>query len=367
MVLNNQLYDLLYGTYGGKAYYLYYPNAIENLSFDVSASVFLEDIRLPRNIKNLTLQSEYLYNLKTFNFNNQYECIVDMTNCSIFLNGVRLAESITADNHVIVMSNGNYDCSFLTQSGDANVPSVNFPKGLKIEHKTANKRIGFMQLSNITNTESTTLSFGKTDSDDIYKGGLELINCSAFQSNSSPSTPCQVELVIDNLYLDNAYMSISLMKSMEFNGNIKAINHSTLISSSNYINTALSFKGDNLYIDNANVITYTNLTSVDIYSAFTLLNDGDVLYSNSNLTTIHFYNSVNIDCGNTRYNVLFITNNANLTDVYFHDDNFTVTNASNGALFKSNNANFKLHGIANGNVQAYADANSIPFEAIVTS
>ena len=367
MVLNNQLYNLLYGTYGGKAYYLYYPNAIENLSFDVGASVYLEDIRLPRNIKNLTLQSEQLYNLKTFNFNNQYECTVDMTNCSVFLNGVRLTESITADNHVIVMSNGNYACNFLTQSGDVNVPSVNFPKGLRIEHKTANKRIGFMQFGNMTNTESTTLSFGKTDSDDIYKGGLELINCSAFQSNSSPSTPCQVELVIDNLYLDNAYMPISLMKSMEYNGNIKAINGSTLISSSNYINTTLSFEGDNLYIDNANVITYTNLTSVEIYSAFTLLNDGDVLCRNSNLTTIHFYNSVNIDCGNTRYNVLFITNNANLTDVYFHDDNFTVTNASNGVLFQSNNANFKLHGIANGNVQAYADANSIPFEAIVTS
>jgi hypothetical protein len=50
--------------------------------------------------------------------------------------------------------------------------------------------------------------------------------------------------------------------------------------------------------------------------------------------------------------------------VYFYDDNFIISNASNGKLFYNNNANFKLHGIANGNVQAFATANNIPFEVI---
>ena len=61
----------------------------------------------------------------------------------------------------------------------------------------------------------------------------------------------------------------------------------------------------------------------------------------------------------------FVCDNSNLTDVYFYDDNFIVTNAtSSSRVFSGNNANLKIHGIANGNVQAYCTAHSIPFEVI---
>ena len=63
---------------------------------------------------------------------------------------------------------------------------------------------------------------------------------------------------------------------------------------------------------------------------------------------------------------VLISNNPLLTDVYFHDDTFSITNIdSQSSIFSGNNANFKIHGIADGNVQAFCTANSIPFEVIV--
>ena len=58
----------------------------------------------------------------------------------------------------------------------------------------------------------------------------------------------------------------------------------------------------------------------------------------------------------------FISNNPLLTDLYLYSDDFTITDSTYiNKLFIGNNANFKIHGIANGTVQALAQTLGITF------
>jgi len=64
-------------------------------------------------------------------------------------------------------------------------------------------------------------------------------------------------------------------------------------------------------------------------------------------------------------NTNFICGNTSLTDIYFYSDNITISDDTYiDKLFVGNNANLKIHGIADGAVQALAERLGIQFVAL---
>ena len=116
-------------------------------------------------------------------------------------------------------------------------------------------------------------------------------------------------------------------------------------------------------------ITYGTLLCGNHISEIDIMGDFEhavtatsVMCGNPDLTTVKFYGDVTVG---TSASSFCCNGNTNLTDVYFYTDNLTHTTPEyTGNLFANNNADFKIHGIANGTVQTFAETLGIPFVAL---
>ena len=398
MVLNNELDTLLRNGIGGRwVTCLKYPNAIETLAVDLANASRLETVILPKYAKNITLYSTPTTTIKDFDFNNDYDLSVNMGNVTGFLIGVSGygLQNILAKNNVsIVTGSSQSSIIYLAGNSSSSLPNINFAKGIKIDGSASQSRCTFLSdLNGINNTSIATINIGNTESENIFKGGLELYNVESFKNSYGWQEYAEVSLT--NVYLDKSAALFNYIKQLNIAGNVNLYGSQFLMNSS-FNDTELSFDGDYFHVYKSSFMVHTNLTKVSIesesvirhYANFMLQNYSllsidfknnveidcseiatdesmNFIIANNSCSTICFYGSVRIDCGNVLNGLYFICNNSSLTDVYFYDDNFIISNAGNGKLFYNNNANFKLHGIANGNVQAFATANDIPFEVII--
>ena len=179
-------------------------------------------------------------------------------------------------------------------------------------------------------------------------------------------------------------LSPKYVDDLRLNGNIK-IENSELFSWTVFQNTDIVVGGDNLLATLAAPATYaytmdfivsTNVTTLTINSDIELdrsltgsYSNFQFIKNNTALTTIHIYGSFHATVtGDTASNyeaTSVLSWNSSLTDLYFHNDDFSITSSgTNVSVLTGNNANFKIHGISGGNVEAYCTANSIPFEVI---
>lgn len=400
MTLNNTLTSMLSNGIGnGRVVYIKYPNAVTALDLDVGDASYLETLILPENVTSVTVSSPTPISLKTMAFNNESDLSIDISGSDSLLVGTNL-ESVTAVNHIGITtgSNNSYilHCSGGTTVSNTNFPNVNFPKGIKIDNSGSQNQCYFMcyDASSLVE-ELVTINIGSSESLNRYRGGLELINVNdAFTTESDMIHYLNIDL--DNVYIEKSNVYFSYLKQLTISGNVEVYLDSVFISGSqfNSNNSTLMFSGNYLTISDSVVVQNTNLTEIRVDSQIDFDYGGKFIVNNSNLyvvslnnsvnidatntdfgetmnfitdnycTNVHFYGAVTVECGATQDVLMFICNNSRLENVYFHDDNFTVSNASYGKLFYNNNANFKLHGIANGNVQAFATANNIPFEVI---
>lgn len=369
------------GTNGGKTYYIKYPNAVQAL--DLSFTYAIETIILPSKIRTLNVSPMSTDPpLKFFDFNNEYE--VTMNYSQNFLYCRNELQSVTANAHVIV--NDSTGSVFIpTNAVNAtSLPDITFAHGLKINNtsSSSNSRI-FTELSNDPVAYIREITIGQTIDQDEYKGGLEL-NQATFLDGGHEGT----KLTLGNTYLVNTNFAPNNIGEIVFNGNTKFLGYSIFISGTQFTNTNLRFRGKMYWGATGAMMASTNIVSVRFDSDFIwdATTGGGIINGNNSLQTIDFYGAVDIQTGvtNTCYFMpsnsalttvsfydsfhvqggsnVFISYNSNLTDVYFYNDDFSVSNSE--CIFANNNANFKLHGIANGNVQAYATANNIPFEVI---
>jgi len=392
MTLNGVLTTLLNNGIGnGKVTYLKYPNAVESLDIDTFGDSYLETIVLPKYVKNVTLSSHTPTGLKEFEFNNDYNLSFDMSNTNAFLVGYTM-QKVSAKNNVTITT-GNSDSYILYPSASSiRIPNVDFAKGIKIDNSASQGQCLFtVYHPNINNTYITLINIGNAESEYRFKGGLELYNVVSFAGDYWKN---YIEVALANVYFENSKALFSSVRQLEVSGDVKLCNGSIFLSYSQFYNTTFSLDGDYIYVYESTFMQATNLTNVNIKAEVKLRYNGNFIISNTSLesidfrnnveidcsemiadetmnfvtgnncTAIRFYGAVTIDCGNVLNGLQFICNNNYLTDVYFYDDNFTVTNTSYGKLFENNNANFKIHGVANGNVQAFATANNIPFEVI---
>lgn len=402
MTLNNTLASMLSnGISNGRIVSLKYPNAVTSLDLDVNNALYLETLTLPQKAVSITISSPTPVSLKTVDFNNENDLSIDMSGVNSFLVGTNF-ESVTATNHIGIAT-GVSDSYILHCSGNTTVsstkfPNIDFAKGIKVDNSDSQADCYFL-CYNVTAVygaaTDVTINIGSSESLNRYKGGLELINVASAFVFESYWRWC-VSVTLDNIYLDNSNVAFSNIKQLALNGNIEVYNNSTFLMGSNFDVSTLTLNGDYLDIcDGTMIKNTTNLKILDIQSKITYEYGGEFIVGNTSLNTVsinndvdvdgasidynenmcfitgnnscnsvHFYGSVTIECGTTQDALLFICNNNNLTDVYFHDDNFTVSNANYGKLFCDNSYNFKIHGIANGNVQTFATANNIPFEVI---
>lgn len=402
MTLNNAINTLMdSATNNWKVIGVKYPNAISTLDLDVSNTLYLESLTLPSKATSIALSSAIPTTLKTMNFNNENDLSITVDDSVYnFMVGTQL-ESVTADNHVAITT-GATDTYILHDRRTSSVsytrfPNVNFAKGIKIDNSGEQGQCYFMcYTASPSVSQNVTVNIGNGESLDRYKGGLELINvASAFVINYDWQSYTSVTL--GNIFLDNSNVILSYIKQLTLNGNITVYNNSAFLSGSQFYgdttDRVLTFNGDYLYISDGVVISNTNLSVVNVKSEIIFEQCGDFIVGNANIDSItingnivldgtniennkhiyfvvgnnpcnniHFYGSVTIDCGTG--GLAFLCGNAGLTDVYFHDDNFIVNNENRGNLFVNNNSNLKIHGIANGNVQAFAIAHNIPFEVI---
>jgi hypothetical protein len=392
MTLNGVLTTLLNnGISDGKVTYLKYPNAVESLDIDTFSDSYLETIVLPKYVKNVTLSSQTPTGLKEFEFNNDYNLSFDMSNTSAFLVGYTI-QKVSAKNNVAITT-GNSDSYILYPSASSiKIPNIDFAKGIKIDNSASQGQCLFMVYHpNINNTYITLINIGNAESEYRFKGGLELYNVVSFAGNYWKN---YIEVALANVYFENSKAFFSSVRQLQVSGDVKLCNGSIFLSYSQLYNTTFSLDGDYIYVYESTFMQATNLTNVNIKAEVKLRYNGNFIISNTSLksidfrnnveidcsemiadetmnfvtgnscTAIRFYGAVTIDCGNVLNGLQFICNNNYLTDVYFYDDNFTVTNTSYGKLFENNNANFKIHGVANGNVQAFAESQNIPFEVI---
>lgn len=354
------------GTNGGKAYYLKYPNVVESITLN-TARQYLETIILSANLRTLTINALTSGdNLKQFNFNNLYEVSVNYSGVTTFLNDCDKLEEISAINHVTLNLLSDY--RFGLNNINNMLPNVTFAGGLTVPDHSGTKAY---VLTTRTCSYERTINVGQVDRIDPYMGGVELYNASAFVGKMSGTS-----LYLRNVYLNNSYLARnSTYNLININGNIKLENGSEFLSAlqlSENSESVLRIKGNYLHVDSSMCLANIKFSEVvienDIICRGTISGGTTRMIvggtMSSTLTTVKIYGSVDINCGSN--DIYFIYNFSNLTDVYFYNDNFSIVGSGNNRIFDTlASADFKVHGRANGNVQAYCTANNIPFEVIV--
>ena len=312
-----------------------------------------------------------------------------MTTISKFLSDCASLETVTARGHVTFLCGATEDNSQIITSFTEGypVPDFNFEGGLAIQKKQnvpANIQIhclGFFQPASTTRVAIINIGNSSTTQQDIYKGGLELTDTYMLMASSNNY---HIKLYLMNINLLCSQLSPKYVDDLRLNGNIK-LENSSLFSSTVFLNTNIVLDGDNLFAKLAAPVTYatntdfivgTNITTLTINSNIELdrvlagsFSNFQFVKNNSTLTTVSIYGSFHADVtGNTgsSYEATSVLSyNSSLTDLYFYNDDFSITSSgTNLAIFTGNNANFKIHGISGGNVEAYCTANSIPFEVI---
>ena len=356
------------GTNGGKTYYVKYPDAVDTLTLQPYGS-YLETMVLPKNIRNLTIYGGVPSSLQHFYFNNQ------AGNVSIEF-GNSAASSLLCDNNNLqtvtavdkvtcnMYDSNRFLCSTLQ---NPRVPNISFPNGLNIVRVSGDYRYVLHYDYTIANETLTTINIGSDANDSgLYSGGLEL-NYAYMMCCSMGVNGNYIKLTLDKIYMNHSKIcSSASIREITFNGNIKLENESWLLTNMNLLTNAKPvLNGDYLCIDSSYFCYVNNASEITIHSEVTCLSSTTafIAFSSTLITVAKFYKPVTVDMVNASSQ--FVCDNGRLTDVYFYDDNFTVINAtSSSRVFSGNNANLKIHGIANGNVQAYCTAHSIPFEVI---
>lgn len=396
------------GLAGGKNYYIKYPDVLEEVQIIGSYS-YLETLILSKNARNVTLYGGFSHNnqmvlpsFKELDFNNDYPVTVNVSQygSECFFPNTPVIENINANGHVEFVCSyldGNYYTTSIfgsiTEEG-VNVPNITFAKGVKVYNTVrpsdAEVQLRFFDyIRSIGEDTFATINIGN-DTDTVYaseyEGGLDLTDTYMF-SHSNVNQNLKVNLHLANVRLDNSVvMDGFFVHQISLDGNI-FINNSRFLSGAQFDNTLLEMTGEKLYLkvspqvssrvgfSYTSFIAATNLTSLIVNSDIIIehtepIENGMVYfcYRNNNLSVVKLYGSfhINIDADSAHYNSAYIfANNSSLTDLYFYNDDFSIISSGNGAyLFTGNNANFKIHGIAGGNVEAYCIANSIPFEVI---
>lgn len=396
------------GLAGGKNYYIKYPDILEDVQIIGSIS-YAETIILSKKARNVFLYGGFshsyqtvLSNFKALEFNNDYPITVNVGqyNGQCFFPNAPIIENVSANGHV------DFVCSYLDGSNyysyifggiteeNVSVPNITFAKGVKVYNTVrpsdAQVQLHFFHyMRSIKQDMLATVEIGN-DTDTVYaseyEGGLDLTDTLMFADNGGSQQYLKLNLQLGNVRLDNStFLSSCNIHDITLNGNI-FINNSSLLSNSQFDNTTLEMTGEKLYLkisppvssmqmfSNTDFITGTNLTSLIIHSDITIddtevVSRGQIAFcqNNSALTMVKMYGAFNVNVSDdSTYSYIFNSNSL-LTDLYFYDDdNFSITSSGNRAfLFTNNNANFKIHGIAGGNVEAYCTAHSIPFEVIV--
>ena len=356
------------GTNGGYTYYVKYPNMVKSFTLNGYLS-YVETLIFPKYAETLTVNISSSPNLTYMDFNNENELSIVANNHFIQTSNDNL-RTIKGINHIDIKlyPTANFICIF---KGSYNAPTVTFEGGITIDQNSlaSNPRCHFLYFTGTNaKTELTTITIGSVTRSDPYMGGLELVRVDMAEHDLGD----KIDILIDKLYMDGSSMCKNIrVGNVLISDNIKIINGSELLSGTIFFGSEMdtfNVSGDYLYIDSSTFFCNTNVPHINIQAnvvgrsttgGFNIFNDLQFLES------IHFYGEIDIDCNNEVANVL-ISNNPLLTDVYFHDDTFSITNIdSQSSIFSGNNANFKIHGIADGNVQAFCTANSIPFEVIV--
>lgn len=375
-ILNSNLSSLMSsGTNGGKSYYLRYPNTIETLSCGLySLNSNFETIILPSKCNTLNLTSPFdRPALKEVQFNNSNELVVNYgesagSNVGSMLDNCGNLQTVTANNRMVInlFESGKF-LTWNNVTAPTSLPNVDFAGGICIDNSDYSFAHAFQV--EVANSIQRTINIGRSENVDIYKGGLELYNIMAF-GNTPISYFTSSNLIFDSIYADHSYLFyLASVGNIALNGNIKIYNDSNLFYNTTFANSSLELNGDNLYIDASDVLTsVSSLSEIIINSDCYIRQSTGINHSVhfimtcSALTTVKFYGKVDIDCNGL--SSIIMTGNGDLTDIYFYDDDFLISNDSNAAIFLGNNSNFKLHGIADGNVQAYAVAHNIAFEVI---
>lgn len=354
------------GTNGGQTYYVKYPNAVEDVVLDGTYS-YLETLIFPRDIKRLTNNlSGAPTKYTSIDFNNIYEVTVNNISGKLFFSNY--LESVVANNHLTVNMPSVNSASFIeSHAGTMVLPSVNFAGGLTINNDLSSSYVAyFLYVTGGTpsGTDPINIIVGSVERNDPYMGGLEMTHT---QSLCFGNVGSLVNIVLDKLYMNNSAMLTSggSIGNITLNGNIKLINQSAfLLGVTTLADTGFVLNGDYLYIDSstffvgcsaANIVINSNvIIRCTTYSATAFVNT-------QGCESISFYGEIDIDLNGYAASLF---NNGSVTDIYFYNDNFSIINYSSATIFQNVPEGFTIHGIANGNVQAFATANNIPFEVI---
>ena len=363
MSLNgNQNSIIASGTNGGKTYYVKYPDAVNSLTLSPYGS-YIETIILPKNIRDLSIDGGTPSSLKNFYFNNQAGNVnvtfgTSAAQSQLLCDNNNL-QTVTAESKVTcyMYDNNRFLCSTLQ---NPKVPSIDFPKGLNIRRDSGDNRYVLYFDYAIANDTLTTIHIGTSDNPRVYSDGLELERTTMMNG----SFGANIQLELGNVDLQQSVLCPLSIGRVQVSGDIRVNNNSRFLSTMNFLTDAtLDLTGAEIYVNSSKFLYNNNLYNLTVRGNVTCINNFTFIDSLPLLTFIKFYGAVSISMTDTTSS--FICENDNLTDVYFYNDNFTVTNtASNTHIFENNNANLKVHGIANGNVQAYCTAHSIPFEVI---
>lgn len=380
------------GTAGGRTYYVKFPDVIQSLDFtSYCYSSYLEIMILPKSLQTLN----YYYalenhpNIKMFDFNNDNEVTFDMGTITKFLVDCPVLTEVAARNHVTFLCGNTSDTSQIITAFNEGylVPDLNFEGGLTLAKKQNVPATVQLHLLNFYQPASTarvaTINIGNSSTvqQDIYKGGLELTDCYMFSGNSNTY---HIKLYLANVDLYKTQCTPKYIDDLRLDGNMK-IENSSLFSGTVFQNTNVVVNGENLlvklsvptsYAPNTDFMVGVNATALTINSNVELdrvlidsFSNFQFIKNNTALTTVHIYGSfhanVTGDIDSNYEATSVLSYNSSLTDLYFHNDDFSITSSgANVSIFASNNANFKIHGISGGNVEAYCTANSIPFEVI---
>ena len=419
VTFNNYLSSILgSGTNGGKYTVIKFPKAVENLQIGTNILQNYNDsqnglriVVLPDNLKNFICNVNFIYDndsITSFVLGKNNDVICHNESAKLFCDCSQLLDFYAYKNVTIYGStSGNNPTKFFSNTHC----NMTFYNGLTIytisSFFTANSSNAIRTII-INNNENETVK---------YKKGLQLWNSSFIYNCAIPN----YDLFFNDIYANSSYCAYynTQLKTISVNGDVFAdsnsgvlsnvscttsnlnvgditikshsnflynysstngsisLNNATIENSANALynltitnNTNSKISMNNVSVNSAGFVYNTNVEEVEI-NDLSIVYDSSVYYgalkvlSNNSFTTLIINGAVTIDLTDYTGNSI-LSSNPNLTDIYFYSDNLTVTGAdpADQKMLTSNNANLKIHGIANGNVQAFAEAYSIPFVAI---
>ena len=330
---------------------VHFPDFFDSVNFisssmaGVSTSNTCEKYIFPSEMETLTCQFEgTAYSYPIFVSNN-YVKEIDFNNSkllTITLNASGSSQStsfIANDNSLEKVTFGN-DVSFVCTTGSIKAfDTLNaYNPDIIINGSLSMQKTQFYSGGSSSATNENIIKINKVTMND---------NSSSFvNSRSSSLTTVEVgEMVISS--------------GSTFGGStLKKIKIDKLVMTGSYIGGGATFADlivGEISMTNGMFLSGTTVTNPIIINGDVNITGGSFMGGGIFVTAVEFHGSVNAG------NCSFMCGNSNLADVYFYDDDVTF---GNGSFFQGNNANFTIHGVADGNVEAYCQSHNITFEVI---